>query len=62
MHGTHIIQAVKVHTGGGSGYPALGPVNAFTAENVKRHLFSTELDIRRTDKRFGVSSKEGLTL
>lgn len=67
MHGTHIIQAVKVHTGGGSGYPALGPVNAFTTENVKRHLFFTdlfftELNTRRTDKRFGVSSKEGLTL
>ena len=62
MHGTHIIQAVKVHTGGGSGHPALGPVNAFTTENVKRHLFSTESNTRRTDKRFGVSSKEGLTL
>lgn len=62
MHGTHIIQAVKVHTGGGSGYPALGPVNAFTTENAKRHFLTTELNTRRADKRFGVSSKEGLTL
>lgn len=62
MYETHIMQAVDVYTGGGSGAPGLGPVNAFTTENVKRHLFSTELDIRRTDKRFGVSSKEGLTL
>lgn len=42
--------------------PGLGPVNAFTTENVKRHLISTELNTRRTDKGFGVSSKEGLTL
>ena len=42
--------------------PGLGPVNAFTTENVKRHLLSTELNTRRTDKGFGVSSKEGLTL
>lgn len=62
MHEAHIIQAVKVHTGGGNGAPGLGPVNAFTTENVKRHLLSTELNTRRTDKRFGVSSKEGLTL
>lgn len=56
------MQAVEVHTGGGSGCPGLGPVSAFTTENVKRHLLSTELNTRRTDKRFGVSSKEGLTL
>lgn len=62
MHETHIIQAVEVHTGGGNGVPSLGPVNAFTTENVKRHLLSTELNTRRTDKGFGVSSKEGLTL
>lgn len=62
MHGTHIIQAVAVNTGGGNGAPGLGPVNAFTTENVKRHLLSTELNTRRTDKGFGVSSKEGLTL
>lgn len=62
MHETHIIQAVEVHTGGGSGGPGPGPVNAFTTENVKRHLLSTELNTRRTDKGFGVSSKEGLTL
>ena len=62
MHSANIMQAVRVHTGGGIGCPGLGPVNAFTAENVKRHFLSTELDIRRTDKRFGVSSKEGLTL
>ena len=62
MHKAHIIQAVGVHTGGGSGGPGLGPVNAFTTENVKRHLLSTELNTRRTDKGFGVSSKEGLTL
>ena len=47
---------------GGSGGPGLGPVNAFTTENVKRHLLTTELNTRRTDKGFGVSSKEGLTL
>ena len=62
MHGTHIIQAVEVNTGGGNGGPGLGPVNDFTTENVKRHLLSTELNTRRTDKGFGVSSKEGLTL
>jgi hypothetical protein len=62
MHEAHIIQAVEVHTGGGNGAPGLGPVNAFTTENVKRHLLSTELNTRRTDKGFGVSSKEGLTL
>ena len=62
MHGTHTIQAVAVNTGGGNGAPGLGPVNAFTAENVKRDLLSTELNTRRTDKGFGVSSKEGLTL
>jgi hypothetical protein len=62
MHGTHIIQAVAVHTGGGSGAPDLGPVNAFTTENAKRHLLSTELNTRRTDKMFGVRSKEGLPL
>lgn len=32
------MQAVEVHTGGGYRDPALGPVNAFTTENVKRHL------------------------
>lgn len=62
MYGAHIIQAVKVHTGGGNDRPGIGPVNAFTTENVKRHLLSTELNTRRTDKRFGVSSKGGLTL
>lgn len=62
MYKAHIIQAVDVHTGGGSGEPGLGPVNAFTTENVKRHLISTELNTRRTDKGFGVSSKEGLAL
>ncbi len=36
MHETHIIQAVEVHTGGGNGVPSLGPVNAFTTENVKK--------------------------
>ena len=56
MHEAHIIQAVKVHTGGGNGVPGLGPVNAFTTENVKRHLLTTELNTRRTDKGFGVSS------
>ena len=39
--------------------PQPGRVNAFTTENVKRR-FSTELNTRRTDKRFGVSSEEGL--
>lgn len=62
MYETHIIQAVDVYTGGGSGAPGLSPANAFTTENVKRHLLSTELNTRRTDKGFGVSSKEGLTL
>lgn len=62
MHKAHIMQGVEVHTGGGSGVPGLGPVNAFTTENVKRHLLTTELNTRRTDKGFGVSSKEGLTL
>lgn len=62
MYGTHIIQAVKVHTGGGNRHPDIGPVNAFTTENVKRHFLLTELNTRRTDKRFGVSSEEGLTL
>lgn len=62
MREAHIMQAVEVHTGGGSGCPGLGPVSAFTTENVKRHLISTELNTRRTDKGFGVSSKEGLTL
>lgn len=38
MHGAHIMQAVKVNTGGGNRHPTLGPVNAFTTENVKRHL------------------------
>ncbi len=56
------MQAVEVHTGGGSGGHGLGPVNAFTTENVKRHLISTELNTRRTDKGFGVRSKEGLPL
>lgn len=56
------MQAVKVNTGGGNRHPTLGPVNAFTTENVKRHLLTTELNTRRTDKGFGVSSKEGLTL
>lgn len=62
MHGAHIIQAMEAHTGGGSGATGLSPVNAFTPENAKRHLISTELNTRRTDKGFGVSSKEGLTL
>lgn len=62
MHEAHIVQAVEVHTGGGSGCTGLGPVNAFTTENVKRRLLTTELNTRRTDKGFGVSSKEGLTL
>ena len=62
MNETHIIQAMEVHTGGGKRGPGLGPVNAFTTENAKRHLISTELNTRRTDKGFGVSSKEGLTL
>lgn len=56
------MQAVEVYTGGGCGGPGLGPVNASTTENVKRHLLPTELNTRRTDKGFGVSSKEGLTL
>ena len=56
------MQAVKVYTGGGNRHPGIGPANAFTAENAKRHLLSTELNTRRTDKGFGVSSKEGLTL
>lgn len=32
------MQAVKVNTGGGNRHPTLGPVNASTTENVKRHL------------------------
>lgn len=56
------MQAAAVHTEGGCGGPGLGPVNAFTTENVKRRLLTTELNTRRTDKGFGVSSKEGLTL
>lgn len=56
------MQSVAVHTGGGNGFPSLGPVSAFTTENVKRHLLSTELNTRRTDKRFSARSKEGLPL
>lgn len=32
------MQAVEVYTGGGNRHPGIGPVNAFTTENVKRHL------------------------
>lgn len=32
------MQAVEVHTGGGYRAPTLGPVNAFTTENVKKAL------------------------